>query len=134
MAAQLDQVEATAERMLVDAYELVYSGWCQGAAARDAYGREIEPTSAFARSWSGPGALTRVWTRADEPFEVALSAFQRANLALAAAVRAEPQAWNDAESRTVREVLDALAEAVQELDGEPKRVDDVPPFADVAAG
>jgi hypothetical protein len=50
-------VVATAERMLADAYELVLSGWCQGATAQDAEGRSIEPASAFARRGAGcPGA------------------------------------------------------------------------------
>ena len=45
----------------------------------------------------------------------ALEAFQRANLALSAAVRGVPQEWNDAEERTLAQALDALAEAVQRL-------------------
>jgi hypothetical protein len=134
MAAEVESVQATAERMLVEAYELVYSGWCQGASARDANGGEIEPGSAFARSWSAPGALTRVWTRTQDRFEDSLPAFERANLALTAVVRGAPQEWNDAETRTVREVLDALAEAVQALAGQPEALDHVPPFADAPAG
>jgi hypothetical protein len=134
MAAQVENMEATAERMLAEAYELVYSGWCQGAPARDANGREIEPGSAFARSWSAPGALTRVWTRMHDRFEDSLPAFQRANLALTAVVGGAPQEWNDAEERTVREVLDALAEAVQTLAGESEVLDHVSPFAEAPAG
>jgi hypothetical protein len=119
-----------AEQMLADAYELVLAGWCQGAAARDAYERPIEPSSAFARFWSAPGALARVYTRATTELDGDLDAFQRANLALAAVVRAVPQEWNDVEGRTIREVLDALAHAVQLL-GEPEDVDDVDAFAAV---
>ena len=44
------QVEALAEQMLREAYELVQSGWCQGTDAQDELGRAIEPSSAFART------------------------------------------------------------------------------------
>ena len=104
-----------AEEMLADAYDLVLSGWCQGASARDEYKRPTEPSSAFARQWSAPGALTRVWQRSSDPFGPALEAFQAANLALASVVHAVPQVWNDAEDRTQWQVLDALALAAQEV-------------------
>jgi hypothetical protein len=104
-----------AEEMLADAYELVLSGWCQGASARDEYKQPTEPSSALARQWSAPGALTRVWQRSSDPFGPALEAFQAANLALASVVHAVPQVWNDAEDRTQRQVLDALALAAQEV-------------------
>jgi hypothetical protein len=105
-------VVATAERMLVDAYELILSGWCQGAAAQDAEGRSIEPSSAFARRWSAPGALERVWRRASDDHNLTLDAYERASLALSAAVRDIPQRWNDAAGRRLDEVLDGLAQAV----------------------
>jgi hypothetical protein len=41
----------------------------------------------------------------------ALTAFERANLALSAAVHDVPQRWNDALGRTKEEVLDALVHA-----------------------
>jgi hypothetical protein len=104
-----------AEEMLSDAYELVLSGWCQGASARDEYKQPTEPSSALARQWSAPGALTRVWQRSSDPFGPALEAFQTANLVLASVVHAVPQVWNDAEDRTQRQVLDALALAAQEV-------------------
>lgn len=104
--------EALAERMLADAYEYVRSGWCQGAAALDECGRPIEPASAFARRWSVLGALERAWRRAAEPPGLALEAFQRAKLALTAAVNDVPQAWNDDPERHESQVLSALAEAV----------------------
>jgi hypothetical protein len=107
--------EELAERMLFDAYELVVSGWCQGAGALDELGRPIEPSSAFARRWSAPGALERVWRRAPDDPDSALEAFERANLALAAAVRDIPQRWNDSPSRTRDEVLTALLDAQQLL-------------------
>jgi hypothetical protein len=105
------KVERLAEQMLADAYELVLSGWCQGTAAADEMGRAVEPSSAFARRWSAPGALERVWRRTPEDGDVVLEAFERANLALAAAIRDVPQKWNDAFGRTCAEVLEALAKA-----------------------
>jgi hypothetical protein len=103
--------EALAERMLSDACELVISGWCQGRSAQDEMGRAIEPSSAFARSWSAAGALERVWRRTLVVDDVSLEAFERANLALAAVVKDAPQRWNDAPGRTRAQVLEALAEA-----------------------
>jgi hypothetical protein len=103
--------EALAEQMLSDAYELVMSGWCQGMAAQDEMGRAIEASSAFARRWSVAGALERVWRRALDGDDVALEAFERANLALAAVVKDAPQRWNDAPERTRAQVLDALLDA-----------------------
>jgi hypothetical protein len=105
--------EALAERMLADAYELVVSGWCQGSSAHDEMGRAIEPSSAFARRWSAPGALERVWRRSVDDRDSALDAFERANLALAAAVKDVPQRWNDAPGRTPAEVLEALTDAIR---------------------
>ena len=108
-------VVATAESMLADAYELVLSGWCQGSTAQDAEGRSIEPSSAFARRWSAPGALERVWRRTADGEEGVLEAYERASLALAAAVRDVPQRWNDAADRRLDEVLDAFALAANRL-------------------
>jgi hypothetical protein len=106
-------VEALAQRMLADAYELVMSGWCQGTSAQDEMGRAIEPSSAFARCWSVPGALERVWRRAVDDGDLALEAFERANLALAAAVKDVPQRWNDAVGRTSEDALEAFEEAIR---------------------
>jgi hypothetical protein len=108
-------VVATAESMLADAYELVLSGWCQGASAQDEEGRSIEPSSAFARRWSAPGALERVWRRTDDGQAPVLEAYERASLALSATVRDVPQRWNDSAERRLDEVLDALALAVDKL-------------------
>lgn len=108
-------VVATAEEMLAEAYELVLSGWCQGMTAQDEAGRSIEPSSAFARRWSASGALERVWQRAPDRDGLALDAYERASLALAAAIKDIPQRWNDAAGRRVDEVLDGLASAVELL-------------------
>ena len=103
---------AAAEEMLVEAYELVVAGWCQGAAARDASGRPVEPASVFARQWSAAGAVERIWRRAADGEVAGVDAFERANLALAAAVHGVPQEWNDEPERHQSQVLDALAEAI----------------------
>ena len=108
-------VVTTAERMLADAYELVLSGWCQGDTAQDAERRRIEPSSAFARRWSAPGPLERIWRRSDDRDGRALEAYERASLALAATVRDVPQRWNDVAERRLDEVLDALALAIDKL-------------------
>jgi hypothetical protein len=109
--------ELLAEQMLGDAYELVLGGWCQGCSAQDEMGRPIEPSSAFARRWSAAGALERVWRRGFDDPDVALDAFERANLALAAAVKDVPQTWNDAAGRTSDHVLAALHDAVRFVGG-----------------
>jgi hypothetical protein len=109
--------EALAELMLADAYELVVSGWCQGSGAQDEMGRPIEPSSAFARRWSAAGALERVWRRGFDDPDVALDAFERANLALAAAIKDVPQKWNDAPERTLDHVLEALLDALNLVRG-----------------
>jgi hypothetical protein len=105
--------------MLVLAHELIRDGWCQGAAARDASGRPVSPASAFACTWSAPGALERAWVRHNRRFGIGLDAFVHASLALAAATGEAPQTWNDAVGRTLPEVLDALAEAIRLVAGPP---------------
>jgi hypothetical protein len=104
-------VDSLAGQMLSDAYELVVSGWCQGAGAEDEMGRTIEPSSAFARRWSVAGALERVWRRGTGDPDVAIEAFERANLALSAACKGVPQQWNDEPERTQEEALVALVDA-----------------------
>lgn len=53
--------EELAEEFLVRASDLLESGWCQGASARDAIGEPIDPSSAFARRWSIAGALEQAF-------------------------------------------------------------------------
>ena len=102
-----------AESWLAASYELVAEGWCQGAEARDAFGAPVEPENRRARAWSATGALTRVWRSSDEVDDSArLEAFARANLALTAATRSVPSAWNDHPSRRKSHVLEAVLTAV----------------------
>jgi hypothetical protein len=63
-----------------------------------------------------PGALERVWRRVVDDGDLALEAFERANLALAAVVKDVPQRWNDAVGRTWEDALAAFEEALRLLD------------------
>lgn len=111
---------ALVQELLALAYDLVRGGWCQGASARDADGNRVDPTSAVACTWSAPGALERAWASHEDRFGLGLDAFERANLALATAAGDVPQAWNDAPGRTLHQVLDALAEAMETAAGPPE--------------
>jgi hypothetical protein len=131
--------ESFARQMLADAFELVRSGWCQGMSAQDEMGRAIEPSSAFARAWSANGALERIWRRTAQEDELALEAFERANLALAAAIGDVPARWNDAEDCTKEQVLDALSLAARlvrtdsEADVEADLLDDLDRYQEIPA-
>jgi hypothetical protein len=105
------------KELLTLAREYVREGWCQGSHAQDACGRPVSPASVFARKWSAPGALERAWVSSESQFGAGLEAFEHANLALAAAAGDVPQAWNDADGRTVEEVLEVLTVAVEHVRG-----------------
>jgi hypothetical protein len=105
------------KEMLASAYEYVREGWCQGSHAQDACGRPVSPASVFARKWSAPGALARAWASSENQFDAGLEAFEQANLALATAAGDVPQAWNDADGRTVGEVLEVMTVAVEHVGG-----------------
>jgi hypothetical protein len=112
VATPIKTSEMLAEEWLAAAFELVERGWCQGAAARDAFGDSVEPDRPAARSWSATGALTCVWRRSGVGDEPGLGALQFANLALSAAVNDVPHVWNDMPQRRKEDVLDAFARAV----------------------
>jgi hypothetical protein len=111
----IEDAATVAERWLADAYGLIESGWCQGAPARDAAGRPIEPESNFAVAWSAPGALLRLWRRGEVDVQLGLFAFQRANLALAATVGEGVGAWNDRPGRRQVDVLEAILVALSSV-------------------
>lgn len=95
------------ERLLTQARELVRGGWCRSGLAMDRDGRQVEPWSAEACSWSPLGALMAAWfgsAEGHEPFRVAYTA-----LALATGGRLEE--WNAARWRTQRHVLNAFIRA-----------------------
>jgi hypothetical protein len=103
---------SSAERLLAEAAELIGSGWCQRALARDQKGREVEPWSESACRWSPLGALTRVWheRRGSE-----LDVFEAAYAALALATGGRPEEWNAARWRSKRHVLRAFDRAREYL-------------------
>lgn len=105
-------VAALAEAWLADAYDLVATGWCQGASARDAEGRPVGAHSPAACEWSLTGSLLRALRTSEAEPELALHAFQRASLAVTAAVNEVASVWNDAPRRRAEDVLDALATAI----------------------
>jgi hypothetical protein len=112
--------KALVKELLTLAQGYVQEGWCQGSDAQDACGRPVAPTSVFACRWSAPGALERAWAWSENRFDLALDAFEHANLALAAATGEVPQAWNDADGRTVRDVLDVFTTAIEDVGGRPR--------------
>jgi hypothetical protein len=103
------------KEVLTLARKYVREGWCQGSHAQDACGRPVSPASVFARKWSAAGALERAWASSENQFGAGLEAFEHANLALATAAGDVPQAWNDADGRTVEEVLEVLTGAVEHV-------------------
>jgi hypothetical protein len=94
--------------MLQRAAQLVARGWCQTALARDEDGRQVEPWSGSARSWSPVGALIRAWYES-RPAE--LDAFSLAYAGLALATGGRVEEWNSARWRTKRHALSAFARA-----------------------
>ena len=88
---------------------LVRRGWCRKGLAQDRNGRQVEPWSASARSWSPLGALLRIWyerSRGDSS-----DAFRVAYTALALATGGRLEEWNAAPWRTKRHALDAFTHA-----------------------
>lgn len=94
--------------LLDRAAELVESGWCQRALARDRKGRQVEPWSESARSWSALGALLTAWY---DDRAVSRTAFDSAYVALAIATGGRLEEWNAARWRTQHHVLDAFLRA-----------------------
>jgi hypothetical protein len=113
MAAQRAQLRfRDDEQLLVRARELVEQGWCQKALARDRHGRQVEPWSGAACSWSPLGALLRAWY---EQGGNGIDAFGVAYLALALATGGRVAEWNAARWRTKGHVTSALARAREYL-------------------
>jgi hypothetical protein len=94
---------------------LVERGWCQRESARDATGKPVEPWSPAAARWSAAGAMDVAWrelSMAGRSPEIARSAFERAELALAVVLGEQLVEWNDAPARTQAEVVDTFAQAL----------------------
>jgi hypothetical protein len=98
----------TDDEVLRRAARLVASGWCQKGLAADQYGRQVEPWSEDACSWSPLGALARVWF---ERGGAGLHAFEAAYTSLALASGGRLEEWNAAPWRTKWHVLRAFARA-----------------------
>jgi hypothetical protein len=94
--------------LLERAAELVESGWCQNALARDRDGRQVEPWGETARSWSPLGALLGAWYQSGGADR---DAFDAAYASLALATGGRVEEWNDARWRTRRHVLGAFTRA-----------------------
>lgn len=110
--ARRSRAERPPDRQFLDRAEaLVALGWCQQALARDHRGRQVEPWSVDACSWSPLGALTKVWYERRDQGE----AFEVAYEALALATGGRPEEWNGARWRTKRHALNALARAREHL-------------------
>jgi hypothetical protein len=115
--------------MLEIARQLVGSGWCQGADARNADGHEVDPWDPSAICWSLLGALVAALEReAERAGTLALEHLAAALSALADVLFASSLVdWNDSPDRSQQEVVDLLAEAADHfLDPWP----DVPPLSD----
>jgi hypothetical protein len=96
---------------------LIGSGWCQGADARDARGRTVEPWQPEARRWSLLGAIVAE----TEPARLETGLLREVELrralqALATVVCSESlDEWNDEPGRTQAEVIAALDSAAARL-------------------
>jgi len=95
-------------RLLDRAAELLEGGWCRRGLARDHAGRQVEPWSESARSWSLLGALLTAWY---DDRTVDREAFESAYVALAIVTGGRVEEWNAARWRTKRHVLSAVARA-----------------------
>lgn len=105
-------------RLLEGARELVSTGWCRGADARDSAGVELDPWQDDAVSWSLLGALVAVLEReAARSGEIPIADLGAALYALADLIDTDSLvAWNDDARRSqpdVIRVLDAAAAAYE---------------------
>jgi hypothetical protein len=94
--------------LLARASALVSSGWCQRGLAQDRDGRQVEPWSDAARSWSPLGALLRAWY---EHPDAGHESFAAAYAALALATGGRVEEWNAARWRALHHLQNAFARA-----------------------
>jgi len=99
--------------LLLRAQELVAAGWAQGADARAADGRAVEPWAEDAASWSVLGALVAALEeQGARGGELPLGELAVALDALAAYVDEDSlSSWNDRPGHTARDVEAALGRA-----------------------
>jgi hypothetical protein len=120
-----EAAEVTAAAMVSEARRLVKSGWCQGAHARDGAGLEVPSWSEEARSWSLLGALLTSWHRQDSQDDADVIAHLADAHALGEATEvlgevvgtASLDRWNDAATRTQKDVVTAMEGALRALNG-----------------
>jgi hypothetical protein len=90
-------------------------GWSQGADARDAQGRSVALTSDEAQAWSLIGAFALAATDG-----IPRSHVRRALVVLSDVIATDSlQEWNDDHDRTREEVLSALEQAIEQVEGTP---------------
>jgi hypothetical protein len=113
MAAQPSELPLQEdEQLLVRAGELVERGWCRNGLAQDRFGRQVEPWSRTASTWSPLGALLQAW------YECGwnrVDAFGAAYLALSLATGGRVADWNAAPWRTKWHVISAFGRARENL-------------------
>ena len=109
-----------AAALLVRAAQCVRESWCQGTDALDRYGGPVEPWSEQAAAWSLLGALVAAL---DGPGAVAAGNVPPPAIATAMAALGEMTdersltGWNDAPTRTQRDVIEVLVRARMLLGG-----------------
>jgi hypothetical protein len=118
-AGQHPERLADDERLLVRAADLVRLGWCRGALAQDAGGRNVEPWVDSAVRWSLLGALMKAWY---EPQPRSPGRFEVAWAAVKLATGGAPEEWNAAPWRTEWHVLAAFERAREYLPDARRRV------------
>jgi len=101
--------------ILAEARDLVSSGWCRGADARDRTGQPVEAWSPGARSWSILGAVVAAAELPSDLNGTRLGPLRQALGALAEVIE-EPMlmSWNDDPGMTQAEVVQTL-EAAREI-------------------
>lgn len=98
---------------------LVSSGWCRRGLAGDCDGRQVEPWSGSARSWSPLGALLKAWY---ERPDVGHDDFAAAYTAFALGTGGRVEEWNAARWREMHHVQNAFARAREYLPAARRRV------------
>jgi anti-sigma regulatory factor (Ser/Thr protein kinase) len=104
--------QTVAAALLARAAQRVRVGWCQNADATDASGTPIQPWSEQAAAWSLLGALVASLDGPDAVPELPLPILATAMEALAVLIDDHSlSGWNDAPSRTQRDVVTVLERA-----------------------
>jgi len=101
-----------AAALLGRAAQLVREGWSQQVDARDARGAPVEPWSDAGAAWSLLGSIVAALDGPGAVAEVGLAELARAMAAIAELIEEHSlQGWNDAPTRTQREVVSVLERA-----------------------